>query len=285
LRNAPFARLACAAALLLAPAAARATEPYVPPDTPVAVTLPPLAWMVERLLGDPKRVVTLLPAGANPHSFEPGLAEVRAAATLPIVVSVGHPGLSFERAVVSSLGAERGHSFFENRAAPPDVAALPDPHVWLSPPIARRMVAQLADELVWIDPPKTAALRERQAALDAELAAIDAEIRRRLTPFRGRSFLSYHPDWTAFAGEYGLNQIVIERGHREPDAAALVARIGEARRADVRLVVVSPQYSRESAEVVAQEIGARVESIDPLARDLPRTLHAMTNALVETFSR
>ena len=259
-----------------------AREIAIPPDPKIVVTIPPLAWLVERLVDDPKRVSTLLPPGANPHSFEPGLAEVRAAANASILVEVGHPGLPFESAAVEAL---LGYGIASIRAAPQEALGRPDPHCWLSPRIARAMAAEIARSLSILVPGEAPAIRERAEKLDGELAALDAQIRDRLLPYRGRAFVSYHPDWTAFAEDYGLRQITLERGHREPDAATLAARIGEARREGVRVLFVQPQYPRESADLVAGEIGARVVSIDPLAHDWPGTLRAMTDALVESFQR
>jgi zinc transport system substrate-binding protein len=283
LRNAPSARLACAALLLFA-AAARAKDIAIPPDPKIAVTIPPLAWLVERLVDDPKRVSTLLPPGANPHSFEPGLAEVRTAESASVFVEVGHPGLPFESAAIEALLGDR-YGVVSIHAAPPEALARPDPHCWLSPRIARAMAAEIARDLAEQVPGEAPAIRERAAKLDAEIAALDAQIREQLLPYRGRAFVSYHPDWTAFAEDYGLRQITLERGHREPDAATLAARIGEARREGVRVLFVQPQYPRESADLVAGEIGARVVSVDPLAHDWPGTLRAMADALVESFQR
>jgi zinc transport system substrate-binding protein len=284
LRNAPSARLVCAALLLFAAVPVRAKPVAIPPDPKIADTIPPLAWLVERLVEAPERVVTLLPPGANPHSFEPGLAEIRAAESASVFVEVGHSGLPFESAAIEALLGDR-HGIAAIHAAPPEALSQPDPHCWLSPRIARAMAAEIARSLAETVPGEASAIREREAKLDGEIAALDAEIRSRLLPYRGRGFVSYHPDWTAFADDYGLRQITLERGHREPDAATLAARIAEARREGVRVLFVQPQYPRESADLVAGEIGARVVSIDPLARDWPGTLRAMTDSLVESFQR
>ncbi|HVH07129.1 MAG TPA: zinc ABC transporter substrate-binding protein [Myxococcota bacterium] len=282
MRN-PSARLACAA-LLLAATSACGDARREAPGARVAVTLPPLAWFVERLLEDQGSVASLLPPGANPHSFEPGLAEVRAAGHASVLVTVGHAGLPFERSAAAAL-ADDHPGIVTVAAAPPEALARPDPHVWLSPRIARAMAERIAGALAAAFPADAIAIRERQGPLDAEIAGLDRAIGERLAPFRGRAFLSVHPDWSAFAADYGLRELTLERGHREPDAAALAARIEDARRERVRALFIQPQYSRESADLVAGEIGAEVVSIDPLARDWPGTLRAMTDALTESFTR
>ena len=283
MRKAPAARLLSAALLLVAATACGEARRAVP-GARVAVTLPPLAWFVERLLGEEGSVASLLPPGANPHSFEPGLAEVRASGEARLLVLVGHPGLPFEQAAAAALADDRpGITTFV--AAPPEALARPDPHLWLSPHIARAMAERIAGALAAAFPADAVGIRERQRPLDAELAGVDAAIGERLAPFRGRAFLSVHPDWSAFAEDYGLRELALERGHREPDAAALTARIAEARSAGVRALFVQPQYSRDGAELIAGELDAEVFAIDPLARDWPGTLRAMTDALAESFSR
>jgi zinc transport system substrate-binding protein len=283
LRKAPAARLVCAALLLLAATGCGETR-RTAPGARVAVTLPPLAWFVERLLGEEGSVASLLPPGANPHSFEPGLAEVRASGEARLLVRIGHPGLPFEEAVAAAL-LEDHHAIPAVVAAPPEALAGPDPHLWLSPRIARAMAARIAGALADAFPADAVGIRERRAPLDAEIAGLDASIAERLAPFRGRAFLSVHPDWSAFAADYGLRELALERGHREPDVAALTARIAEARSAGVRALFVQPQYARDGADLIAGELDAEVFSIDPLAHDWPGTLRAMTDALVESFSR
>ena len=160
-----------------------------------------------------------------------------------------------------------------------------DPHVWLSARAARGIAARTAAGLAERFPARAAGVAERAAALDAELEALEGELAARLAPFRGRAFFVYHPDWTAFAADYGLRQVALERGHKEPDARALRDLIEEARREGARTIFVQPQFSRESAELVAREIGAQLVAVDPLAYDLPATLRSMSRALAEALAR
>jgi zinc transport system substrate-binding protein len=285
LRKAPAARFACAALLLASlPAFAESSADRTAASSPppkIVVTLPPLAWFVERLVGVPSDITVLLPPGANPHSFEPGVAQVRAVAEARVLVFLNTGGLPMERAAIAAMGsttqAVAGYSAEESLGT--------DPHAWLAPRSARRMARRLASGLAGKLPDEADRIRERERALEAEITALDDEIRARLLPYRDRAFVSLHADWGVFAGAYGLRELTVERGHREPDAAALAETIFLARREGIRVVFVQPQYSRESAEVVAESIDARVVSIDPLARDWPGTLRAMTDALVASFAR
>jgi ABC-type Zn uptake system ZnuABC Zn-binding protein ZnuA len=48
----------------------------------------------------------------------------------------------------------------------------------------------------------------------------------------------------------------------------------------IRTVIVQPQANHEAARMVAREIGARVEQVDPLARDPLDAFAAMAEALL-----
>jgi zinc transport system substrate-binding protein len=249
----------------------------------VAVSIPPLAWFVDRLAGDAARVETLLPGGANPHSYEPSLARIQATSQARIWVRVGHPSFAFEHSALEALLAERPDLVVVDAAAGGEQAE-DDPHVWLSPRRARGIAARIAEALQKLLPAADPAVGARLARLDAEIDALDRELAERLRPFRGRAFFAYHPDWRLFAEDYGLRLVALEEGHKEPDAKALRDRIEAARSEGARAIFVSPQLSQESAQLVAGEVGARVIVIDPLAYDWPATLRRMTGALAESFA-
>jgi zinc transport system substrate-binding protein len=249
----------------------------------VVVSIRPLAWFVDQLAEGGVAVETLIPAGANPHSHEPTLTQTGAISRAVLWVKVGHPSFVFERTAYEALLSERrdlGVVDASGGAVGPE-----DAHAWLSPRRARGIAARIADGLAARLPSQAPALRERQARLDARIEALDREIAERLRPFQGRAFLVYHPDWSAFAADYGLRLIALERGHKEPDARSLRAAIEEARREGVRAIFVQPQFSKESAELVARELGARVIGIDPLAYEWPATVRGMSLALAEVLAR
>src|SRR6185295_11511366 len=95
----------------------------------------------------------------------------------------------------------------------------------------------------------------------------DREIRRDLAAGGSRSFMVYHPAWGYFAREYGLTQVAIEAGGREPSAARLIELVELARRERVRAIFVQRGFARKSADVLAGEIGGRVVVVDPMGYD------------------
>jgi len=142
-----------------------------------------------------------------------------------------------------------------------------DPHVWLSPDLAltivdnvQRALTQARPDLAPVFAANAERARDRIRSLGAEIAA----------GFQGlasRRFVVFHPSWGYFARQFGLEQMPIEVGGREPSPRELHDLLAEALEHKVRAVFVQPQMSKRTAEVVARELSGRVVEADPLALD------------------
>jgi zinc transport system substrate-binding protein len=154
-----------------------------------------------------------------------------------------------------------------------------DPHIWLSP---RRLVIianTIAGALERLAPEHGPELRANLATLSAELAALDAELKAALAPLAGNVFFVFHPAWGYFADDYGLRQVAIEIEGKEPTDHELTALVQRARTERIRVIFVEPQRKSTSAENVASALGARLETLDPLAYDVPANLRRVAARL------
>ncbi len=113
----------------------------------------------------------------------------------------------------------------------------------------------------------------------------DRKLEQRLGPFRGRTFLVYHSGWGYFARDYGLREIAIEQGGREPAARQLRDITEEARRDRLGTIFVGPQFPKKSAQVIAGEIGASLVEADSLAENLPASIEMMADNLVRSYEK
>ena len=245
------------------------------PRPVVVASLLPLGYFMDRLAPGSVKTEILIPPGANPHTHEPGMLQIRELATASLFVKVGHPKFPFEQVWQERLVATR-----PTLRVVDGFAGVPrhdeDPHVWLSPRAVRRLVENVAGPLRELLPAEHDAITRRQGEVLADIAEVDRELRAALAGLKSRRFLVFHPDWGYFAEEYGLEQVDIEQQAREPRSLSLVT--GRARADGVRVIFVSPQMSRQSAELVARDIGARVEVIDPLAYDWVKNMRLVKAA-------
>ena len=258
-------------------------EPSAMAKIQVAVSVPPQAYLVERIGGDWVEVQVMIPPGTSPAVYEPSPRQLVALSRARLYVKVGHPHFLFEEThlegvlerlpnmvVVEMVGDGEMH---------PDAEAEEDPHVWLSPAAMKTTAVEIAAALAEIDPEHADEFRQRQVRLEAEIDRTDAGIRALLDPLEERSFVVYHPAWGHFAREYGLEQRAIEQEGKEPSPARLVDLLEIARQHDVRVIFVQEGFSEQGARVVANEIGAEVQALDPLALDWSENLLQVARTL------
>ncbi|MBW2314173.1 MAG: zinc ABC transporter substrate-binding protein [Deltaproteobacteria bacterium] len=267
----PRRNLRCAVALL--PWLAVACGPAPAPDARplVAVSVLPQAWVVERLAGELVNVAVMIPPGASPATHEPDLSQRRALERAVLYVKVGHPHFPFEATWLDPLLGERPDLTIVDCAAGLERFEH-DPHLWLSPSRMRAMAEPIAHALIAALPAEADSIRLNAAAFEAELATTEGRVREILTAARGKSFVVQHPAWGYLAEDYGLIQIAVQDENREPDPRELAELIATARELDVQVIFSQPHFDATSARVVADEVGASVEMLDPLAEDWARNL-------------
>ena len=66
---------------------------------------------------------------------------------------------------------------------------------------------------------------------------------------------------------YHLTQIAIESGGKEPKPAALAGLIKKANQEDIKVIFISPGFSQKSAQLIAEQTGAKLIEIDHLSKD------------------
>ena len=131
----------------------------------------------------------------------------------------------------------------------------------------RTMASTIADALTQADPYFGPLFHDNLIKLQADLTALDAELRAILTPVHGQTLLVFHPSYGYFAKAYGLKQLAIEKDGKEPLPGDLRQLVDQAKKAKTKALFVQPNFSTRTAETVAQGLGARVIVLDPLAED------------------
>ena len=267
--------LVLAAALFLA-GACQADEGLA-----VAVSILPQKYFVERIGGRLVETAVMVRPGASPATYEPRPRQMMALAESKIYFAIGVP---FEqvwlpkiasanqgmRIVHTEAGIERfpmaapGHG---DRRPTPGRTAM-DPHVWLSPPLALIQARHILSALCQAEPASAETFQANYKELAAQIVALDLELMALFGGAEGgRRFMVFHPAWGYFARAYGLDQVPIEAEGKDPKPAALKELIEKARRDGIKVIFAQPQFSMRSAETIAQAIGGRVVTADPLAED------------------
>lgn len=251
----------------------------------ITVTLEPLRYFTEAIAGDRFTVVSMVPKGTSPETYDPTPQQLVDLARSKAYFRIGYIG--FEQTWTDKLTDNAPHlQFFDmsqgidliyddthtHRHAADDKehrhGAGVEPHIWNSTVNAQIIAGNILEALCTIDKANESAYVERYNALCRQVEHTDSLIRQMLAaPGADRAFMIYHPALSYFARDYGLRQIPIEAGGKEPSPAHLKALIDTCHAEKVHVVFVQPEFDRRNAELIARQTGTRIADINPLSYD------------------
>jgi len=237
--------------------------------TTVFVSIAPQKFFVEQIAKDLVDIQVMVEPGANPHIYEPKPAQMAAISKARIYFAIG---VTFEKAWLKRLASANPkmrivhteHGIQKMPMAAHHHGTL-DPHIWLSPPLVMVQTRNILTALQEVDPAHHSVYEANYKAFMTMMVDLDGELRGILTGKQKLQFIVFHPAWGYFAHAYGLKQVPIEIEGKEPKPAQLKELIEHARKHQIKVVFVQPQFSTKSAEQVAKEIGGQVAFVDPLA--------------------
>ncbi len=274
----------------------------------VFVSVTPQKYFAQQICGALAEITIMVAPGASPATYEPNPRQMVALSRARLYFAIGVP---FERAWLGKIAAanpdmrvihtDRGiekifmeghkhgelasgeHAETHHHTDRDKHEGIPDPHIWLSPPLVKIQARHMMEALVAADPAHASEYRDNFNRFAGRIDDLDREIASILAPARGRSFMVFHPSWGYFAREYGLLQIPIELEGKEPTPARLQHLIEKAHHLDIRAIFIQPQFSDKSARMIANSIDARIIIADPLALQWEDNLRRQAMAFRETL--
>jgi ABC-type Zn uptake system ZnuABC Zn-binding protein ZnuA len=244
----------------------------------VLATTSIVADVVAAVGGSRIEVSALVPAGVDPHAFEPTPQDVRSVAEAQVVFENGLGLETFLGDLVESAGSGApvvsvsagieplpagDHAADESAAAHAEW----DPHVWLDPNNVITWTRTIEAALSALDPEGAAVYAEAAETYRGKLQALDAEIEAQLAaiPEGQRRLVSDHEEFAYFARRYGFEivgtVIPAPSAAAEPSAQELAALEDAIRDASVQAVFVSSVVSPALARQVAQDTGIRLVTL------------------------
>lgn len=265
-------------ALLLAacqPAKAPATKTEA--STPdVIATLSFLADIAQHVASDRLRVSSLLPAGVDPHSYEPTPADVAKVADCEVLIINGAGLEAFLDKLLRSVGGERlvieASAGLVSRTTKEDETVAheeahkheSDPHFWLDPNLAIRYVENIRDGLSQADPQGASLYAANATAYIAQLQELDTWIRAQVAqiPPERRLLVTNHESLGYFADRYGfrlVGTIIPSVSTGASPSAQQLARLVEAiKESGAPAIFLETGSNPQLAQQLAQETGVRV---------------------------
>ena len=287
--------------LILATAAAVAcgqrTDVSSGPAT-ISVSVLPQREFVQRIAGDLARVEVLVLPGHSPATFEPTPRQMTRLAEADLWIRIGVP---FEGSVLRNLGVvapnlriidgTQGVELVTMDGSPIPSGSSPgaghdhliDPHFWLDPLLVKVHARTVAAALCSLMPSNCDQFQANLAGFHSDLEAVHERISNVLRPVAGRDLFVFHPAYGYLGRRYGLRQVAVESGGRQPTARRLAELTEVARASGARALFVQPQFAGTGARAVADAIGVELVELDPLAPNYLANLETMAARIAASY--
>lgn len=256
----------------------------------VLVSVAPHKFFVEKIGGDTLEVNLIVPAGASAHTYEPTTKQMLSASRASLWFRIGEP---FENRVIQTLASHNPHlrvidlrqnldliiptcgqgcSCHKNSA---------DLHFWLSARLAQIQATTIAEALIEAYPQNSTLYQTNLLKFQNELKQLDVKIIHILKTAENRNILVSHPAYAYFCRDYGLHQYSIEFEGKDPTAQQLNSVLALARKNNIKTIFIQKQYSNKGARLIAQEIEARLITLDPYSEQYLDTMQSIAQAFAE----
>lgn len=255
----------------------------------ITVTLEPLRYFTEAIAGENFDVVSMVPKGSSPESYDPTPQQLVNLSQSQAYLRIGYIG--FEQAWMKRLEANNpdmkvfdtskgvnlirgeghwhGDHYHEGGI---------EPHIWNSAHNASVIADNIYAALCELDAAYKADYKHRLDSLKQIFAQTDANIRL-LLENADNTFLIYHPALSYFARDYNLKQISIEEGGKEPSPATLRDLIETCRQENAHVIFVQQEFDQRNAQLIADELGIDIIAINPLSYDWAEEMLNIAKAL------
>lgn len=221
----------------------------------------------------------VVPPGASPHTFEPTPSDMIKIYNAGLFVIIG-AGLEFWsekvlkaagrkdlKVAVLSEGLPLIHGIHSHSdSEKPEDGNIADPHIWLDPLLAVKMVDRITAVLIELDASHRDYFIARAERFKRELYGLHNEITGKVKGFRTKEYVTFHAAWGYFSRRYGLRVlgVIEESPGKEASPKRIAGIVNEIKRSGARVIFAEPQFNPKTAEVIAKEAGARVLFLDPI---------------------
>ena len=147
-----------------------------------------------------------------------------------------------------------------------------DPHIWTSPRALQTMVRNIESSL----PADSVKYSVAADKLINKLSKLDSLCNSSIADSGVDAIIIYHPAFTYYARDYGIEQISIEHDGKEPSPRQLTSLVDKARNHGITKLLIQPQYGKDKLRSMALECDAEIIEVDPLSDDIMAEIERVT---------
>ncbi len=249
----------------------------------VAVSIVPQETFVKAICGDKVEVITMIPPGSSPETYEPTPQQMQKFTDSDIYFSIGVP--TEAASILPTAGdvkivplAEKVSSVYDDLKIGDEGR---DAHIWLSPKRVKVMVEAIAEEMGKIDEENKELYNQNAENYIKQLDELDKEIKDVAETIKQKKFVVFHPAFGYIADDYGLEMFSLEEEGKEATPQHLQEMIDLAKKENIKVIFYQAELDSNQAKAYAEEVGGKTEQLEPLAADYIENLKKMINTIAE----
>jgi zinc/manganese transport system substrate-binding protein len=141
-----------------------------------------------------------------------------------------------------------------------DIHIYGNPHYWLDPLRGKNIAEAIYKGLARISPENQAYFQANLKTFNEKIDAKAKEWVSRMAPYKETKIIAYHNEWVYFEQRFGLHIVdfLEPKPGIPPSPNQLMKVIGEIKRDRIPVIISSPYFTTESADLVARQTGAKV---------------------------
>ncbi len=270
----------------------------------ILVSIAPFKFFVEKIVSSHLRVETIVPPGSSSHSYEPTPKKITSYKDAALWFQIGD---SFEqkiqpvllqhnpklviydlRKTVPLLPYEDETVFDSDKVSCKEHSSCQhhknskDPHIWLSPRLAKIEAQKIAEELSKCFPEFSDDFQKNLLLFQKELDETEKEINNYLKTLENRSIIVSHPAFGYFCKDFALKQISVEYDGKDPLPQRLQQILKKIKEENVQMAVFIPQYNNKGAKLIADRLHIPYMELDPYAEDYLENLKRIAEGIAIT---
>jgi zinc transport system substrate-binding protein len=254
----------------------------------IYTTMYPLEYFTERIGGKHVEVSSIIPPGADAHTYEPSTKKMVEISEGDAFVYNKMESDEFSSSVADTLkeedvpivdaakDVELAHMEEHEEEGAHDEEhhehGSQDPHIWLDPVLAQKMADNIYNGLVKIKPDAKDDFKKNHDALIKDLKELDASFKSNVEEAPKNSFIVSHAAYGYWAERYGLEQIAISglSPSHEPSQHQIENIIQSAKKDKIRYILFEENVNNKVGEMINKEVGAKtltLHNLETLTKD------------------
>lgn len=259
---------------------------YTSQKLQITASFYPYYFFANQIGGNKTEVTNITPAGGEPHDYEPSSGDI---------VKIDSSKLLILNGAVEPWGTKiqndlkgtntkvliAGAGLFTQKVIDENGINSVDPHIWLSPKLAKIQVNAILNQFNQIDPADKNYYTANANKLMNDLDNLDKDYKTGLMSCQKKDIITSHAAFGYLATDYGLTQVPI--AGLSPDAEPSLKQLADisnfAKKNNIKYIFFESLVSPKLAQTIATEVGAQTLVLDPLEGLTPYALSHGANYL------